>query len=220
MTPRWLYLHGFASGPESTKGRSVAGHFANLGIQVERLNLRVPSMEHLRLSAMIDTAQKAIGGERDRAVIFGSSLGGLTAARLAEKDPRVAALVLLAPAFRFSERWPKRLGKDFERWRETGWIDVEDHATRGTSRVDFGFFEDATRIDVGWPDVRVPVLIVHGVHDDVVTVEVSREWAKGKRHVQLVEVNDGHELTASLRLIQSRAEAFLAGFLGSAASKA
>jgi hypothetical protein len=217
--PRWLYLHGFASGPGSTKGRAVAAHFAKRGIEVERLNLRVPSIEHLRLSAMIDAAQKALGAERDRAVIFGSSLGGLTAARLAERDARVAALVLLAPAFRFIDRWPQRLGEEGLRaWRETGWLEVDDHATKGKARVDYGFAEDAARVDVGWPDVRVPVLIVHGVHDDVVSVELSREWAKGKRHVRLVEVDDGHELTASLDLIHRRAEAFLEGFLGSTAS--
>ncbi len=93
--PRFLYLHGFASGPRSTKGLAFAEHFASRGAAVERLDLRVPSFEHLRLSAMLDTAQRALGAGRDRAVVFGSSLGGLTAARLAERDPRVTGLVLL-----------------------------------------------------------------------------------------------------------------------------
>ena len=97
---------GFASGPSSKKGVAFAEHYRARGIRLERLDLRVPSFEHLRLSAMIETARAAIGGERDRAVVFGSSLGGLTAARLAERDARVAALVLLAPAFRLIERHP------------------------------------------------------------------------------------------------------------------
>src|SRR5690242_15152243 len=103
--PRFLYLHGFASGPESTKARAIAAHYAAKGIDVERLNLRLPSLEHLRLSAMIGEVRARIGGARDRAVLIGSSLGGLTACRLAEDDARVSALVLLAPAFRFVERW-------------------------------------------------------------------------------------------------------------------
>src|SRR4051794_36524174 len=97
--PRFLYLHGFASGPHSTKGLAVAAHYQRRGLAVERLDLRVPSFEHLRLSAMIETVRGAIGGERERAVLFGSSLGGLTACRVAERDPRVCALVLMAPAF-------------------------------------------------------------------------------------------------------------------------
>ena len=44
-----LYLHGFASGPQSTKGVAFDKHFAARGRAIERLNLRVPSFEHLRL---------------------------------------------------------------------------------------------------------------------------------------------------------------------------
>lgn len=97
--PTWLYLHGFASGPESSKGRALAAHYAAAGVELRRLNLRLPSLEHLRLSAMIAAVKEAIGGAHDRAVIFGSSLGALAACRVAEEDARVGALVLLAPAF-------------------------------------------------------------------------------------------------------------------------
>jgi pimeloyl-ACP methyl ester carboxylesterase len=216
--PRWLYLHGFASGPGSFKGTALAAHYKAKGISVERLNLRLPSFEHLRVSAMIDAVRGAIGEPRDRAILFGSSLGGLTACRVAEDDPRVCALVLLAPAFRIIERWRQRLGSDgWRAWQASGWLSTEDYAEKKMSRVDFGFPLDAEVIDArsgGWPDVRVPVLIVHGRADAVVDIELSRRWAAGKRHVRLVEVDDGHELTLSIGRIQEEADAFLAGFLG------
>ena len=41
--------------------------------------------------------------------LIGSSLGGLTAARLAERDARVTKLVLLAPAFTPLAFWPSVL---------------------------------------------------------------------------------------------------------------
>ena len=110
MALRFLYCHGFASGPSSTKGVAFANHFAARGVHVDRLNLRVPSFEHLRLSAMIETARAAIGGQDDRAVMVGSSLGGLTTARVAERDPRVIAVMLLAPAFQLAARWRGMLG--------------------------------------------------------------------------------------------------------------
>src|SRR5262245_25111204 len=116
-------MHGFASGPGSAKGVALADHYAARGIAMARLDGRLPSFEHWRLSAMIDAIGGAIGGERDRAVVFGSSLGGLAAARAAEQDARICALVLLAPAFRFAERWPARLGAEvFADWQRTGWL--------------------------------------------------------------------------------------------------
>jgi pimeloyl-ACP methyl ester carboxylesterase len=216
--PRWLYLHGFASGPESSKARALASHYAARGITLERLDLRRPSLEHLRVSAIVEHVRSRIGGERDRAVLIGSSLGGLSACRVAEDDARVCALVLMAPAFRLAEGWRARLGEDaWDAWKTSGWLETRDYVTGKQARVDFGFVEEMERVDAagdGWPDVRVPTLIVHGVRDDTVSVERSRVFAKGKRHVRLVEVDDGHELVASLGRIEAEADAFLAGFLG------
>jgi len=194
IVPKWLYLHGFASSPESAKGVALAHHYAARGRLLERLDLRVPTPERLKLSAMMDVVRRSIGGERDRAVVFGSSLGGLTAARVAEEDARVSALVLLAPAFRFAERW---------RDRDDGRIDLDDAA-----RIDAG--------NGGWPDVRVPTLVVHGVRDDVVDIANSRAWARARPHVRLVEVHDGHELVASLHVIAREADRHLAGYFGGA----
>ena len=214
---RFLYLHGFASGPDSGKGRAVSAQFAALGVDVKRLDLRRPSMDHLRLSAMIAHVKEEIGGPRDRAVLFGSSLGGLTACRVAEDDARVCALVLLAPAFRMVERWAKRMGESAWRaWQESNSFTTPDYANGGTANVDFGFAEDAMKVDSeggGWPDVRVPTLIVHGAKDDIVDIELSRTWARGKRHVKLVEVQDGHELAASVTQITAESELFLSSFL-------
>ena len=214
--PRLLYLHGFASGPSSKKGVAIAEHYQQRGTVVQRLDLRVPSFEKLRLSAGIDTVRAALGGARHRVVLFGSSLGGLTAARVAERDPRVTALVLLAPAFRLLERWEAQLGPAWDDWQRTGWREVLDHTTGQPARVDFGFVDDVASIDTGFPDVRVPTLIVHGVHDDVVPVEHSRAFVAqvAGPHIQLVEVADGHELIASLPRILAEADAFLAPWLG------
>ncbi|WP_224364496.1 YqiA/YcfP family alpha/beta fold hydrolase [Hyalangium versicolor] len=215
--PRWLYLHGFASGPESAKGVALSAHYARYGIPLERLNLRQPSLEHLRLSAMMRTVREAIGGERDRAILFGSSLGGLTACRVAEEDARVCALVLLAPALRAMEQLRRRAGEaGMRRWEQTGWMETQDYAEKRMVRVDFGFVPDLKAIDArsgGWPDVRVPTLILHGRQDDTVDIHASRQWARGKRHVRLVEVDDGHELVASLGRITAEADDFLRPFL-------
>ncbi len=212
MQPRFLYLHGFASGPHSAKAVAFADHYAKRGIGIDRLDLRVPSLEHQRLSAMMEAVQQAIGAPRDRAVVFGSSLGGLTAARVAERDPRIAAMVLLAPAFQLVERWRELPGWD--EWRRVGWREIYDYKTNQPARVDFGFAREAMTIDVGYPDVRVPTLILHGVHDEVVSIDHSRTFAAGKPHVRLIELDDGHDLLASLPRLIAESDRFLAPWLG------
>jgi len=209
MALRHLYLHGFASGPRSHKGVAFAEHFATRGLVLDLLNLRVPSFEHLRLSAMIDVAQQAIGGPDDRAIVIGSSLGGLTAARLAERDPRVTKLVLMAPAFQLMARWEQILGPAFAEWKRTGWREVLDYTTQKPARVDFGFIEDAQAIDVGFPEITVPTLILHGTKDDSVPIEHSRRFAADRVNVELIELDDGHELTASLPRLIAETERFL-----------
>ncbi len=210
---RWMYLHGFASGPDSTKGVAVARHYEARGIHIERLNLRVPSMEQLRLSAMLDTVRAALGGPRERAILFGSSLGGLVASRVAEQDARVCALVLLAPAFRVVEQLHRRMGDvAWRQWQTAGWIETDDFAEKRKARIHAGFIQDAEAVDAhtgGWPDVRVPTLIIHGRADDTCQLDYSRQWAEGRRHVRLVEVDDGHELTASLPRILAESDDFL-----------
>lgn len=215
-----LYLHGFASGPQSKKGVEFEAYFAKKGIAIQRLDLRVPSFEHLRLSAMIETVRGAIdhatslmpAGRRHRTVLIGSSLGGLTAARVAECDDRVSAVVLLAPAFQLAARWRDALGPEaWNEWESTGWREVDDYTTGRKSRVDFGFVEDVLRVDVGYPNVTVPALVMHGKHDDAVPIERSRTFAADRPNVRLVELDDGHELVASIPTLLAQTGAFLDG---------
>jgi len=212
MGPRLLYSHGFASGPSSSKGRAFAEHFTKRGVTLDRLNLRVPSFERLRLSAGIEVVRAAIGGPADRAIAIGSSLGGLTSARAAERDPRIIALVLLAPAFQIAQRWRAQLGEaTWEAWRTTGTREVTDYTTNQPVQLDHGFIVDVAEVDPAdtFPDVRVPTLIFHGVNDDAVPVDHSRRFAAGKPHVTLVELDDGHDLAASVPRILAESTAWL-----------
>lgn len=189
---------------------AFAEHYAKRGIAIDRPNLRVPSFEHLRLSAGIESARAALGGPEDRAIVFGSSLGGLTASRLAERDPRVTALVLLAPAFQLIGRWREMLGPAYDDWQRTGWREVMDYTTKQPARVDFGFVEDAAAIDIGFPAITVPTLILHGLHDETVPIDHSRRFAAGRPNVMLIELDDGHELVASLPRLLAESDRFLA----------
>jgi uncharacterized protein len=152
--PVWLYLHGFASSPGSTKARAFQAWGEARGIPLEALDLRVPTFEDLRFSAMKARVREAIdasagpGGDRSRAraVLVGSSLGGLTACRVAEEDPRVCAVFAMAPAFRLAQQWRARMGDAaWEAWRRDGSLEVDDHATKRKARVSFAFVDASSR---------------------------------------------------------------------------
>jgi hypothetical protein len=101
---------------------------------------------------------------------------------------------------------------EWRAWQATGWLAIRDYTTNQEARVHFEFIHELAARDVGWPDVRVPTLIVHGRADDTVDPQLSRDFARGKSWVRLVEVDDGHELTQSLPRIIAESESFLSPF--------
>jgi len=192
------------------KAVAYADHFAKRGVTVERLELRKPSFEHLRLSAMIAHVREQLTGP---AVLIGSSLGGLTAARVADEDDRIKAVVLLAPAFRLANRWQRQLGPEWDEWQRTGWREVYDYTTGGSAKVDFGFIEDILTFGRELPEVTVPALVMHGTQDETVPVEYSRELAASHPNVELIELADGHQLTESIPRLLVETDRFLAPYL-------
>ncbi|MEO6776075.1 MAG: YqiA/YcfP family alpha/beta fold hydrolase [Kofleriaceae bacterium] len=206
-----FYLPGFASGPSSTKAQAFAAHLASRGVTVECLDLRKPSFEHLRLSAMIDHVRASLRGDT---ILIGSSLGGLTAARVAERDERVKALVLLAPAFRLVHRWQEQLGTEWDDWKRTGWREVFDYSKNGPSKISFGFIDDALALGTDLPNVMARSLVIHGTRDEIVPIEYSRELAQlHPDNVTLIEVDDGHQLLGSIPRLLAESDRFLAPLL-------
>ena len=57
-------------------------------------------------------------------------------------------------------------------------------------------------------EARVPVVIIHGTPDDVCPIRYSREFAR-QPGVRLVEVDDGHRLSASLPVIVEEVQLML-----------
>lgn len=47
----------------------------------------------------------------------------------------------------------------------------------------------------------LPCAVVHGVHDDIVPIDVSRQLGLASPHVRLMEVDDDHRLTGSLGIM-------------------
>lgn len=208
---RILYLHGFASGPSSSKARYFRARWEALGARVEIPDLAAGDFEHLTLSAQLARIDALARTHDGPPALAGSSMGGYLAALYAARHPEVARLVLLAPAFAFARRWPERLGPAaMERWRATGTMEVFHYAHNGPRPIAYALIEDAAGYE-DFPDFRQPALIFHGAHDDVVPAELSRTFAASHPNAALDIVDSGHDLLNVLDEIAPKVEAFLLG---------
>jgi pimeloyl-ACP methyl ester carboxylesterase len=209
------YLHGFASGPGSTKARAIAARFAALGVPVAVPDLTPgeEGFERSTPSSMLAVAEAGLAGAPPPHAVMGSSLGGYLATLVASRNPAVERLVLLAPAFRLAERWLARLAPDeLARWKAEG-LEVDHYASGRRRRIGWAFMDDARRWPA-YPEVRVPTLCIAGRKDEVVPLEDVEQFAVRTPGVRLVVLDDGHELVASLDRIFAEARAFLGPLTG------
>src|SRR4051812_24066806 len=115
---RVVYLHGFASSPQSSKARFFAARFSGVGVPFHAPALDRGDFQSLTITGQLTAISDAVVGQRkqladgEELVLMGSSLGGYLAALYAERNPKsVDRLILIAPAFQFYRRWRERLGQ-------------------------------------------------------------------------------------------------------------
>ena len=211
---RYVWLHGFASGPTSGKGQFVRERLRGRGVALAIPDLNAPAFFDLTVSRMLSQID-ALAGEKEELVLFGSSLGGFTAATWAAARPgRTRALVLLAPAFDLGPRWAARMdAAALEEWRRSGRRPFDHYARGRKEELSWAFLSDAFRYE-SYPLPPCPTLVIQGAKDDVVEPALAREFV---RHMQgrarLVELDEGHELNADLPALWGHIEVFLAPYL-------
>jgi pimeloyl-ACP methyl ester carboxylesterase len=189
----YLYLHGFASGPSSSKAQYFAARFAEAGVALNTPQLDSGDFEAMTISSQLDELERAAGSGPVR--LIGSSLGGWLAALYATRNPAVDRVVLLAPAFGFVSLFSVMFGpKKMSDWRRTGHMPVFHYGSGCERLLSFQFFEDAQNYQQ-FPEFTQPGLIIHGVRDDTVPVENSIQFVNRHPNVALVTLNSGHELT-------------------------
>jgi pimeloyl-ACP methyl ester carboxylesterase len=187
-----IYLHGFASGSQSSKAQFFRRRFEEIGIAMQIPDLGEGNFEGLTITGQLRVIERCAAGDDVR--LIGSSMGGYLAALYAARHAQVTKLVLLAPAFGFARRWPLMLGADkLAEWRRTGWLPVYHYGDKMERRVGYELLEDAARYE-DYPQISQPALLFHGRQDDVVPVEYSEEFSKRHPQVKLRVLESGHEL--------------------------
>ena len=204
----FLYLHGFASGPASTKAQFFAARLRALGATVEIPDL-APDFTHMTIASMLGIVERSLPSEP--AVLLGSSLGGYLATLVASRHAdRVRALVLFAPAFGFVQRWEARIGPAaVAAWRTRGVAPVFHYGRGMEEALAFDILEDGRR----WPeepDPPTPALAFAGRYDEAVPLDAVTAFARKRpERRELVVMDSGHELTDVLEPMWERTLAFL-----------
>lgn len=205
---QFIYLHGFASSPNSSKARYLAERWWRHGISLSIPDLSLSGLEQLTISGQLGVVDRTVAGQS--AVLIGSSMGGYLAALYAAEHPEVEKVVLLAPAFRFAARWAERVGPAaMEQWRRSGFLEVFHYGEGKPARVGYGLYRDALNYP-DFPCVPQPCLIIHGTRDEIVPVQYSVEASRRCPAMELVELDDDHELKKDLNRLAGAIEGFLA----------
>lgn len=161
-----IYMHGYASGPQSTKGRFFRERFEQHGVEVRLPDLVDGAFDTLTVTRQMAVIDRIAAGEP--CIAMGSSLGGYLAALYAKRHAEVERVILLAPAFHFPSR-----------------VAGLNHPA---------LLADAPNWEAE-PDFRQPGLILHGKRDDVVPAELSMQFAASHPNVKLVLLDSDHALT-------------------------
>ncbi len=191
----YIYLHGFASSPNSAKAKYFRQALAQLGIELKTPDLNQGDFSQLTITRQIQQVTAQFPPSPTPVTLIGSSLGGLTAALLAEKSLQVQRLVLLAPAFEFLSHWLPQLGEaKLKQWQDEQYLMVYHYAEKYSLPLSYNFVLDAAN----YPDKQllrpVPTLILHGCHDEIIPIAASRNYASSRPWVKLIELNSDHAL--------------------------
>jgi pimeloyl-ACP methyl ester carboxylesterase len=211
-----IYLHGFASSPESSKATFFAERFAATGITFLCPDLNQPGFSTLTISRMLQQLEKRISlAPPGEIALIGSSLGGFVAVEAAARQVGAARhpisrLVLLAPAVELEwDRWSEIGPGGIERWRNTGDVEVFHYALDRAERLKFAFYEDAGRYHPASRQLALPMLIFQGWQDESVSPEVVQRFAQRQPAATLHMLDDTHQLKNSLEFIWDKTAAFL-----------
>jgi pimeloyl-ACP methyl ester carboxylesterase len=208
-----VYLHGFASSPESGKAQRFGRELAALGVGFTAPDLNLPEFETLTTSRMLAQAREAIEAVPEGPVaLVGSSLGAFVAVLAAEADTtgKVDRLILLAPALDFGGNRLKAFGPHtVDEWRARGSLTVFHYALEAEREIRFDLYSDAAQYDALPLPTTKPTLVFQGTDDDVVLPQMVTSWAHDRPLVDLRLVPDGHQLGASMDDVWAASRAFL-----------
>lgn len=208
-----VYLHGFASSPESSKAQRFRRELEARGVGFSCPDFNEPDFETLTTTRMLGQVLGELSQIKEGPVaLVGSSLGAFVSVNAAARDTGglIDRMILMAPALDFAGNRLHQLGPTgLEEWRRSGMLRVFHYGAGVERKVGYALYEDAAAYDVMSLPTTVPTLVFQGDQDTSVDPVMVRGWAQGRPLVDLRMLPDGHQLTDSLDLIWNESATFL-----------
>ncbi|MBW4624288.1 MAG: alpha/beta hydrolase [Brasilonema octagenarum HA4186-MV1] len=195
MSGEFIYLHGFASSPDSAKAKYIRTCFAQANIKLKIPDLNADDFSHLTITRQLSQIASEFNHDSTPVTLIGSSLGGLSAAHLGQQYPQVQRLVLLAPAFGFLCHWLPKLGDEaIQRWQKERYLMVYHYGEQKQLPLSYDFVTDASQYKEETLQRPIPTLILHGRDDEVIPIQASHDFAQKRPWVELIELDSDHGL--------------------------
>lgn len=195
---KFLYLHGFASSPTSTKANFFRNQLHSLKQDVDVLDLNGEDFATLKLSSVIKNIQLQYS-DIEQIILIGSSMGGLVALNLAEAMPNIGKIILLAPALKINSLWQHIVGDvGMQLWRDKGWLPIYHYGKKQEINLHYDFIRDLQNVKDRNFTRQIPTLIFHGMNDATIPYNVSQEYAHTNPACVLNLLESDHSLEDSL----------------------
>lgn len=208
---KYLYLHGFASSPNSEKAQFFVNKLSENSCECFAPDLNSEEFTHLLITEQVIKLSKLFENTSDEYMVIGSSLGGIIALNLAEKFICIKKCLLLAPAFNISKLWDKNVGKEYmQYWSQNGYLEIPHHAYGKNLALHYNFVEDVNENLIDMKFTReLPVSIFHGLNDETIPYSGSEEYLAENKRATLKLLNSDHSLQNSLDMIWQESIEFL-----------
>ena len=206
---QFIYLHGFASSPQSYKAQYLSKCFREKGINLQVLDLNQNDFMNLTLTRQIEQTVANFNNSDIPITLIGSSFGGLTSVWIAEKYLQVQRLVLLAPAFNFASYWRNKLGEEsIKQWQKSGFLSVYHYGKDKLLPLSYRFCEDINQYEQSLLQRKLPTLIIHGKSDETIPIQASLDYAKQHPHVKFMSLDSDHSLSNQMEVLWQETKKF------------
>ena len=195
--PVVIMVHGHASSKNSDSYVTLEKLLLPLGVATFRFDYRshgdskgdYPKMTE---SGIISDIRQAIDYlftkhgdlvDKNKVMLYGSSLSGLPVIVVASDDNRVTHLLVRSGVNDFKAYFEKAY--DVEKWKSDGYVTPRGNNPR-YKRLNYSFYEDGLKykLEEIAPKISVPTFIIHGDADETVDLFHSQEL------LDLLEVKD------------------------------
>mgnify|MGYP000429191366 CR=1 FL=1 len=205
---RVLYLHGFASGPNSLKAKYFAKKLQSAGIKYQILDLNLGDFSNVTPTKALAYIHSLI--QNEETILIGSSLGGLYGLITAEQEQMISKLILLAPALEINSLWHDIIGEDnLKQWKAQDSLPIYHYGCGQTIPLHYEFLADLAKYQDRGFLRQIPALVFHGVNDATIPCAVSQRYAYDNTVATLHQLDSDHSLENSLDYIWQQSIGFI-----------